>query len=147
MDYSLYYSIPNHSKFQELAMVFIKSDYIEVREINNGVAFFLDFNSRPKPAPTAQPEVKYGTDHDLWLYRMGEQYHNYWVYDVNSEQSQKLDTGFAFMAAMDHERYFLSFDRKERNAYVSSVSWFDIYLYDRYSKTSKDTLSDLQPCS
>ncbi|KYH08220.1 S9 family peptidase [Chryseobacterium cucumeris] len=122
---------------------FIKSDYIEVREINNGVAFFLDFNSRPKPAPTAQPEVKYGTDHDLWLYRMGEQYHNYWVYDVNSEQSQKLDTGFAFMAAMDHERYFLSFDRKERNAYVSSVSWFDIYLYDRYSKTSKKILSQI----
>ncbi len=122
---------------------FIKSDYIEVREIKNGVAFFLDFNSRPKPAPTAQPEVKYGTDHDLWLYRMGEQYHNYWVYDVNSEQSQKLDTGFAFMAAMDHERYFLSFDRKERNAYVSSVSWFDIYLYDRYSKTSKKILSQI----
>ncbi|WP_077416148.1 alpha/beta hydrolase family protein [Chryseobacterium sp. JV274] len=122
---------------------FIKSDYIEVREIKNGLAFFLDFNSRPKPAPTAQPEVKYGADPDLWLYRMGEQYHEYWVYDVKSEQSQKVDTGFAFMAAMDHERYFLSFDRKERNAYVSSVSWFDIYLYDRYSKTSKKILSQI----
>ncbi|MEF9477299.1 prolyl oligopeptidase family serine peptidase [Chryseobacterium sp. 1B4] len=104
---------------------------------------FLDFKSRPKPAPTAQPEVKYGTDPDLWLYRMGEQYHEYWVYDVKSEQSQKVDTGFAFMAAMDHERYFLSFDRKERNAYISSVSWFDIYLYDRYSKTSKKILSQV----
>jgi hypothetical protein len=73
---------------------------------------------------------------------MGEQYHEYWVYDVKSEQSQKIDTGFAFMAAMDHERYFLSFDRKERIP-ISSVSWFDIYLYDRYSKTSKKILSQI----
>lgn len=133
----------NSLKVSRVGNGFIKSEYIEVREIKNGDAFFLDFKSRPKPAPTAQPEVKYGTDPDLWLYRMGEQYHEYWVYDVKSEQSQQVDTGFAFMAAMDHERYFLSFDRKERNAYISSVSWFDIYLYDRYSKTSKKILSQI----
>ncbi|MDR6783336.1 dipeptidyl aminopeptidase/acylaminoacyl peptidase [Pedobacter africanus] len=131
----------NSLKVSRVGNGFIKSDYIEVREINNGVAFFLDFNSRPKPAPTAQPEIKYGTDPDLWLYRMGEQYHEYWVYDVKSEQSQKVNPDLAFMAAMDHDRYFLSFDREERSAYISSVSWFDIYLYDRFVKTSKKILT------
>lgn len=131
----------NSLKVSRVGNGFIKSDYIEVREINNGVAFFLDFNRRPKPAPAAQPEIKYGTDPDLWLYRMGEQYHEYWVYDVKSEQSQKVDLDLAFMAAIDHDRYFLSFDRKERNAYISSISWFDIYLYDRFAKTSKKILT------
>ncbi|MCT4234974.1 S9 family peptidase [Elizabethkingia anophelis] len=120
---------------------FMKADYIEVREINNGGAFFLDCNTRLKPSPATQPEIKYGTDQDLWLYRMGEQYHEYWVYNVESEQLEKIDRNGTFMAAMDHDRYFLSFDRKERNAYVSSVSWFDIYLYDRVGKTSKKILT------
>lgn len=120
---------------------FMKADYIEVREINNGAAFFLDCNTRPKPAPATQPEIKYGTDQDLWLYRMGEQYHEYWVYNVQSEQLEKINRNGMFMAAIDQDRYFLSFDRKERNAYVSSVSWFDIYLYDRVYKTSKKILT------
>lgn len=122
---------------------FIKSDYIEVREINNGGAFFLDFNSRPKRAPATQPEIKYGTDPDLWLYRMGDQHHQYWVYNITSGRSQKINSNQTFMAAMDHDRYFLSFDRKERNAYISSVSWFDIYLYDLVGSTSKKILTQI----
>ncbi|MDX8572206.1 prolyl oligopeptidase family serine peptidase [Elizabethkingia sp. HX QKY] len=116
---------------------FIKSDYIEVREINNGSAFFLDFNSRPKRAPAAQPEIKYGIDPDLWLYRMGDQHHEYWVHNFTLGRSQKINNNQMFMATIDHDRYFLSFDRKERNAYISSVSWFDIYLYDLFGNTSK----------
>jgi len=131
----------NSLKVSRIGNGFIKSDYIEVREINNGGAFFLVFNTRPEPATASQPEIKYGTDPDLWLYRMGEQNHEYWVYDVKSEQSQNVNNNQMFMAAMDHDRYFLSFDRKERNAYISSVSWFDIYLYDRFVKTSKKILT------
>ncbi|MFS4469807.1 alpha/beta hydrolase family protein [Chryseobacterium sp. T20] len=131
----------NSLKVSRVGNGFIKSDYIEVREINNGRTFFLDFNSRPKPDTAFQPEIKYGTDTDLWLYRMGEQHHEYWVYDVKSGESQKVDPDLRFMAAMDHDRYFLSFDRKERNAYISSVSWFDIYIYDRFVKASKKILT------
>ena len=45
---------------------------------------------------------------------------------------------------MDHDRYFFALDWKERNAYVSSVSWFDIYFYmTSVGKTSKDILTQI----
>lgn len=128
-------------KVSRVTSGFVKADYMEFREINNGNAFFLDFITRPKTANASQPEIRYGTDPNLWLYRMGEQHHEYWFHDAKQEESHKLVPDLPFMVAMDHERYFISFDRKERSAYVSSVSWFHIHLYDRLTKTSKKILS------
>lgn len=119
---------------------FMKADYIEIREIKNGEAYFLDYIDRPKSASVDQPEIWYSSDPYLWLHRMGEQYHEYWVYDTGSQQSQKISQDLPFLVSMDNVRYFLGFDRKERNQYVSSVSWFNIFLYDRLSKTSTSIL-------
>ncbi len=116
---------------------FITADYIKVGEINNGKDYFLDFDYRLPPASDQQPEIWYGGDEYLWLKKIGNENHQYWFYDIQKEKSEKIDQVLPFMVSIDNERFLLSFDRKDRNGYVSSVSWFDIYLYDRYSKSSR----------
>lgn len=115
---------------------FVDADYIKVSEIKNGDTYFLDFEQRIPPISDNKPLIWYGSDTDLWLNKLGDQRHEYWSYNVKSQKVQRIDNPLAFMLPIDNERYFLSFDRKERNEYISSVSWFDIHLYDRSENLS-----------
>lgn len=115
---------------------FVDADYIKVSEIKDGDTYFLDFEQRFPPISHNKPLIWYGSDTNLWLKKLGDQRHEYWSYNVKAQKVQRIDNPLAFMLPIDNERYFLSFDRKERNEYISSVSWFDIHLYDQSENLS-----------
>lgn len=119
-----------------------KADFVMVTEIGNGKSYFIDFDKRIPSVKEEMLEVWYGTDKNLRKKKYGTQEHEYHIWDIETNRSEKLSTDrFSTFAPIGSDRYFLAFNTEEEFNYVNTSLLFPVHLYDMNTQTSHPVFS------
>jgi dipeptidyl aminopeptidase/acylaminoacyl peptidase len=106
-----------------------KSQYLSVKEIKDGKAYMLTFESWKLPIDKVLVDIWYGNDGNLQSSKSLVK-NFYWQYG-SDKASVIPDEKFSSNINIDNDRYFLSFNYGEDHNYIRGIQPdLDIHIYD-----------------
>ncbi|PWN64142.1 alpha/beta hydrolase family protein [Chryseobacterium viscerum] len=107
------------------------SDFVEVREIQQGKAYLISSNSYFKPQDKTLVDIWYGNDSDLAAKKYGVREYRYWLWRPGSIKALSIPNDkFSTITSLNNDRYLLAFNPTEQHNYITWKPQLNVHLYD-----------------